>query len=364
MDVGQRTCLMSRKMTKKCEACGVAFETQRSNTKYCSKRCANRAYARKKKLGRDDQSDKASMKICTVCGKIIENARKDQSFCSAKCRNKAVAAERKKKRLENRSVFKKTCEVCGAAFETYHRQQKYCSKKCKNFAHTNPSGLKTPRYPEPTWDTPNHQKKWSKTDDAHVIMNFNKAGVTEVAEYLGRNCYAVEQRALKLGVIGGLKNAYFKLLDEFEDIQKLFLSMQAEDAIEKVEEIFQFKFERESPHFFEFLKHVTKRPVASCKHCKKAFVKSRAKKEYCSAECEHLANIELDKLRVKKFFNKKQIDSFDGYWHVDWTDDENEYLRSHYGGKEMDEISRCLRRTKRAIQLQAHKLGLKKKKEE
>jgi predicted nucleic acid-binding Zn ribbon protein len=71
------------------------------------------------------------MQKCPHCGKKFEPKRKDQIYCSSKCRN--LAYKKRKYRKEHLQV--KECPVCGSKFATVSKRQIYCSVKCRNKAN-------------------------------------------------------------------------------------------------------------------------------------------------------------------------------------------------------------------------------------
>ena len=70
-------------------------------------------------------------KICPNCKKEFTPKRKDQVYCSPKCRD--LAYKRRKYRKEHLQV--KICPACNKEFETVYKKKIYCSKKCRNIAN-------------------------------------------------------------------------------------------------------------------------------------------------------------------------------------------------------------------------------------
>ena len=68
---------------------------------------------------------------CPNCKKEFTPKRKDQVYCSPKCRD--LAYKKRKYRKEHLQV--KICPVCNKEFETVYKKKVYCSKKCKDTAN-------------------------------------------------------------------------------------------------------------------------------------------------------------------------------------------------------------------------------------
>jgi predicted nucleic acid-binding Zn ribbon protein len=98
-----------------CEVCGTEFEYSAPNQKYCSKKCAKVADARKKK-------ELKKMAICDWCGKKFNpgTAGRRARFCPqpAPCRAKWMA--------ENPQTYHHTCQDCQTEFTNVSKHSKYC----------------------------------------------------------------------------------------------------------------------------------------------------------------------------------------------------------------------------------------------
>ena len=69
-------------------------------------------------------------KICPHCKKEFTPKRKDQTYCSVKCRD--LAYKKRKYRKEHLQV--KICPICNKQFETVQKRKIYCSSKCNSTA--------------------------------------------------------------------------------------------------------------------------------------------------------------------------------------------------------------------------------------
>ena len=70
-------------------------------------------------------------KKCIICGTIMENVRSDKKYCSHTCQNRAQYKNRNKART-------KICEHCGKEFEPikYGTSRKYCFECVPNTTQT------------------------------------------------------------------------------------------------------------------------------------------------------------------------------------------------------------------------------------
>lgn len=111
--------------SKKCESCGVGFETA-SNARTCSIACRNRLISAERKAKHMQARD------CVICGKSFSVGAKDwkRSTCSPECRHKLCSS--KTQRGEYRQ-----CLTCGKSFYAKRSQiegidggGQYCSKQC------------------------------------------------------------------------------------------------------------------------------------------------------------------------------------------------------------------------------------------
>lgn len=69
----------------KCAFCGDAFKCSSSKAKYCSDRCRNDAYIKRRKHYKAMEKKK----ICSICGKEFTAKKKDGIYCSNACKQKA-----------------------------------------------------------------------------------------------------------------------------------------------------------------------------------------------------------------------------------------------------------------------------------
>lgn len=69
----------------KCVFCGDTFKSSSPKAKYCSRRCQNDAYIKRRKQRRVLEKEK----ICSVCGKEFTAKKKDGIYCSNACKQRA-----------------------------------------------------------------------------------------------------------------------------------------------------------------------------------------------------------------------------------------------------------------------------------
>lgn len=99
-----------------CAQCGAAFQSQRSDARFCSNRCSYQ-----------HRVGKPHKRSCQGCGRDISDRHYNAQFCGPcySVRPKTVHdAARKAKRL-----WHTTCTGCGASFEPTQDRQ-YCSMRC------------------------------------------------------------------------------------------------------------------------------------------------------------------------------------------------------------------------------------------
>ena len=122
----------------KCAICGIPFEQQHPNQKYCSDDCARRAHTALCREMRNRQKlseGRSAVVKCAFCGIEFIPQHGNQKYCSQECFKTGANlknCERYHQKVNENSnkVFK--CEVCGEPFEPRNRNQKYCSQKCKS----------------------------------------------------------------------------------------------------------------------------------------------------------------------------------------------------------------------------------------
>lgn len=68
-----------------CEYCGDSFKAGNPNAKYCSQRCRNDVYMKR----RTEIHNQQCIKYCTVCGEKYKAKKKDSQYCSNACKQKA-----------------------------------------------------------------------------------------------------------------------------------------------------------------------------------------------------------------------------------------------------------------------------------
>ena len=74
-----------------CAFCGDACQSSSSNAKYCSDRCRNDAYIKRRKHYKAMEKKK----ICSICGKQFTAKKKDTMYCSDACKQKAYRNRKK-----------------------------------------------------------------------------------------------------------------------------------------------------------------------------------------------------------------------------------------------------------------------------
>mgnify|MGYP002507937463 FL=1 len=79
-----------------CAFCGDSFESSSPKAKYCSKRCQNDAYMKRRK----ERKALEKQKVCVICKKQFTAKKKDAMYCCKACKQKAY---REKKNVTNLS---------------------------------------------------------------------------------------------------------------------------------------------------------------------------------------------------------------------------------------------------------------------
>ena len=70
------------------------------------------------------------LKICPHCLQAFKPKRKDQVYCSVKCRD--LAYKKRKYAREKKQYYVRECKNCGEIFITSDSKKHFCSKKCKS----------------------------------------------------------------------------------------------------------------------------------------------------------------------------------------------------------------------------------------
>lgn len=68
-----------------CAFCGDSFESSSPKAKYCSQRCQNDAYMKRRK----ERKALEKQKVCAVCKKQFTAKKKDEMYCSDACKQRA-----------------------------------------------------------------------------------------------------------------------------------------------------------------------------------------------------------------------------------------------------------------------------------
>lgn len=68
-----------------CAFCGDPFKSSSSKAKYCSQRCKNDAYIKRRKKRKSLEKQK----VCVICGRQFTAKKKDAVYCSDACKQKA-----------------------------------------------------------------------------------------------------------------------------------------------------------------------------------------------------------------------------------------------------------------------------------
>lgn len=99
-----------------CKECGNEFTPNplgRKNTGFCCKKCADRY--------RVKNSPKRYKKVCAACGMPFETNSKEQRFCSRDCGH----SERR-----GRTTYHTVCRYCGNEFDALYPDARFCSTSC------------------------------------------------------------------------------------------------------------------------------------------------------------------------------------------------------------------------------------------
>ena len=173
-------------------------------------------------------------KICPHCNKKFSPKRKNQTYCSTKCRDLAY----KKRKYKREKEHKVVCVVCNKEFVTTDSRVKYCSVKCRNKVNREKLRRKDPDYfykkvkefyekhPEKKKEVfynpkrqleklqhfieendktreisikqGNYKTPYSKEEDEFLLQNWDKMKKKEIALHLGRTVASVQSRYRKL----------------------------------------------------------------------------------------------------------------------------------------------------------------------
>lgn len=79
-----------------CAFCGDPFKSSSPKAKYCSQRCQNDAYMKRRK----ERKALEKQKVCAMCEKQFTAKKKDAMYCSDACKQKAY---RERKSVTNLS---------------------------------------------------------------------------------------------------------------------------------------------------------------------------------------------------------------------------------------------------------------------
>ncbi len=82
-----------------CAFCRDSFESSSPKAKYCSQRCRNDSYVKRRK----EQKELEKQKICAICKKQFTAKKKDAMYCSDACKQKAY-----RERMKNVTDFSLT----------------------------------------------------------------------------------------------------------------------------------------------------------------------------------------------------------------------------------------------------------------
>lgn len=72
--------------------------------------------------------DDSNQQHCKVCGVVLDGYRSDAKYCSNRCSQRA-------KRQRQSTIAKRTCEHCGKPFMPGHASQVYCRTACNNASY-------------------------------------------------------------------------------------------------------------------------------------------------------------------------------------------------------------------------------------
>lgn len=156
-------------MIKKCDICGVEFETVHPKYKYCSPTCGKQGA----KIRDAKRRGNEIIKDCPICGKQFETKKNGAltKYCSQDCSDEA-------RRIRNRERWRKdnpgwdegtnkVCEFCGEKFTVPARNAhiaRFCSSKCNDTWHSRQNG----RLPWEEWTalaTKQKQERQEKLDN-------------------------------------------------------------------------------------------------------------------------------------------------------------------------------------------------------
>ena len=112
---------------KKCECCGKQYEGHRIS-KFCSITCNNKTrYENWKKKNPVEE------KKCLHCDEAFTPSKRSETkYCSRYCQQRAWNLKNPKPKIPKRIV---ECVTCGTVFESNQFRAKYCSFECKRVVH-------------------------------------------------------------------------------------------------------------------------------------------------------------------------------------------------------------------------------------
>ena len=112
----------------KCPYCGVEFDPNNSNRKYCSRSCKERAYYRRhREKNAGKRGGRPMIKQCPCCGKTFEPNKHypHQKYCSVRCWHRQYY-------IDNR-------EKCKAYYREYYAANREglleWARKCRRSNH-------------------------------------------------------------------------------------------------------------------------------------------------------------------------------------------------------------------------------------
>lgn len=139
---------------KRCSKCGNYFDTPVAHGHVC-KPCK--------------ETPKVFDKICPICHAPFQAHRSNHKYCSLLCRNRAPIPCRQKEV----TIKRKNCVICETRFIPEHPSEKYCSEKCRKEANLrfNAAYREKKRVAQLKRSSTNDRRKETVNPDEMPILN-------------------------------------------------------------------------------------------------------------------------------------------------------------------------------------------------
>ena len=179
-------------MQKICPHCKQEFSPKRKDQLYCSKKCRDLAYKKRKY-----RKEHLQVKICPVCNKEFETVYKKRIYCSGKCRRDANKAKYLKKHRDEYLEYLKEWRDTHKGYLKQYRSEwakredvKFTKKFCFYYIQevTRAKSVAEHKY----------YTEYTANEDEFLLQNWDKITKKEIALHLGRTLASVHSRYKKL----------------------------------------------------------------------------------------------------------------------------------------------------------------------